>query len=438
MKRFPIVLAIVALLGARTAFAQAWTASADSLPARFEAFTKRFNRLDGGGVRRAAARPLFSPQAPQVRTAGAYMNIGFDGLADFGWSSNKDVGALQGGDHDPAVRGFTIPNVELTLDGAVDPYFKGFANIVYKLDAAGETGVELEEVYVLTTSLPHNLQIKGGQFFTEFGRQNSQHPHSWSFVDQPVVLNRMFGPDGLRSQGLRVSWLAPTPWYTEAMVGLMNSAGETAFSFRSEESSEIHGGAPADRQVLRFGDMLLVPRLATSFELTSTQTLVVGASAAFGPNNSGPSAKTRIYGADLYWKWKSATAHQGFPFVSLQAEVLSRRYDAASRASADDPGVTLPAEMLRDRGGYAQMLWGVKPRWVLGLRAELANGDPAAVTSALRAERRRVSPNVTWYPSEFSKLRLQYNYDHREGLGNDHSLWMQFEFILGAHASHKF
>ena len=366
------------------------------------------------------------------------MNIGFDGLADFGWSSDPHVGSLQLGDHDPVVRGFTIPNAELTLDGAVDPYFKGFSNIVYKLNAAGETGVELEEVYVLTTSLPHNLQIKGGQFFTEFGRQNSQHPHSWSFVDQPLVLNRMFGPDGLRSQGVRISWLVPTSWYTEAMVSVMNSAGGTTSSFRSDESADIHGGAPVDRQVLRFGDMLLVPRLATSFELTSTQTLVLGASAAFGPNNSGPTAKTRIYGADLYWKWKSATAAQGFPFVSVQTEILSRRYDAEARPSAEDPGVTLPDEMLRDHGGYAQVLWGVKPRWVLGMRADWAKGSPAGFTTPLRAERRRLSPNLTWYPSEFSKLRLQYNYDDRKGLGTDHSLWLQFEFILGAHAAHKF
>ncbi|MDQ3207116.1 MAG: hypothetical protein M3Q37_00755, partial [Gemmatimonadota bacterium] len=123
-----------------------------------------------------------SVPAPATRTGGAYMNLGFVGLTDFGWSTESDVGSLQLGDHDPRVRGFTIPNVELALDGAVDPYFKGFSNIVYKLDENGETGVELEEAYFLTTSLPANLQIKAGQFFTEFGRQNLQHPHSWAFV----------------------------------------------------------------------------------------------------------------------------------------------------------------------------------------------------------------------------------------------------------------
>jgi len=48
------------------------------------------------------------------------------------------------------------------------------------------------------------------------------------------------------------------------------------------------------------------------------------------------------------------------------------------------------------------------------------------------------SPNLTWFPSEFSKIRLQYNHDQRRHIGVDHSIWLQFEFVLGAHAAHKF
>jgi len=366
------------------------------------------------------------------------MNVSFVGLTDFGWSTEPDVSSLQLGDHDPRVRGFSIPNAELALDGTVDPYFKGFANIVYKLDSSGETGVELEEAYFLTTSLPANLQLKGGQFFAEFGRQNPQHPHAWAFADEPLVLHRMFGPEGLRSQGLRMSWLVPTSWYTEATVGVFNSAGGTAYSFRSDESAEIHGGVIDERDVRDVADFLVVPRLATSFDLTSTQTLLLGVSGAFGPNNSGPDGRTQVYGADIYWKWKSTTAHQGFPFVSLQAEVLTRRYAAEQRESAENANVTFSGETILDRGAYAQVLWGIKPLVVVGARWDYAEGDRAAFAAPLRANRLRLSPNVTWYPTEFSKFRVQYNYDDRAGLGTDHSVWVQFEFLLGAHAAHKF
>lgn len=366
------------------------------------------------------------------------MNIGFSGLMDFGWSSQADVGSLQRGDHDPLVRGFTIPNEELTLDGAVDPYFRGFVNVVYKIDQEGESALELEEAYMLTTSLPMNLQLKAGQFYTEIGRQNQQHPHAWAFVDQPIVLNRMFGPDGMRGQGARLSWLAPTSWYAEAMVTVQNSFGETMYSFGSGESPEIHGGVPVERQVNGGTDLVIVPRLTTSFDPTSTQTVLMGVSAAYGPNNSGTSARTRIYGADLYWRWKSATAGQGFPFFSWQTEYLQRSYDASARTAETGPTVTLPNETFGDRGAYSQVLWGIRPRIVAGLRGEWANGDDAAFQTELRSRRIRLSPNFTYYPSEFSKVRLQYNFDDRKGIGRDHSIWLQFEFILGAHAAHRF
>ena len=402
--------------------------SLDSLATALAALQGRLDSV-------AAAPP------PPARASGSYMNISFVGLTDFAWSTTKDVGALQVGDHEPHVRGFAIPNAELALDGTVDPYLKAFVNVVYKLDANGESGVELEEMYFLTTSLSGNLQVKGGQFFAEFGRQNSQHPHSWAFADQPLALNRMFGPEGLRSQGLRISWLLPTSFYTEATLAVLNSTGTTTFSFRSDASSVIHGGAPTERPVLSAADMLYVPRVATSVELTSTQTLLLGVSGAFGPNNSGPDARTQVYGADLYWKWKSPTAHQGFPFVAFQSEALVRRYDAAVRLTPDAPPALLPAEMLRDRGVYAQVQWGIKPMLVAAVRADYASGDPAtsaAFDAPERANRSRYSTNMTWFPTEYSKFRMQYNYDHRVGIGNDHSVLMQFEFLLGAHAAHKF
>ncbi|MDR2863738.1 MAG: hypothetical protein LBV54_07715 [Puniceicoccales bacterium] len=55
-----------------------------------------------------------------------------------------------------------------------------------------------------------------------------------------------------------------------------------------------------------------------------------------------------------------------------------------------------------------------------------------------RARRWRISPALTWYPSEFSRVRIQYNYDHGASFGSVHSVWFQVEFLLGSHAAHKF
>jgi hypothetical protein len=235
-----------------------------------------------------------------------------------------------------------------------------------------------------------------------------------------------------------LSWLFPTSFYTEAMVSVMNATGGTTYSFRSPESSEIHGGVINDRGVTHGSDLLIAPRVTTSFDLTDNQTVVLGASGAFGPNNSGPSARTQIYGVDGYWKWKPSAAQAGFPFLSLQSEAMWRRYDAAARAAADDPGFSFPSEILKDHGAYAQVLWGIKPRIIAGLRGDWVGSDAGSFLSPDRGSRFRASPNFTWYPTEFSKFRVQYNYDDRKALGTDHSLWFQFEFLLGAHAAHKF
>ena len=106
--------------------------------------------------------------------------------------------------------------------------------------------------------------------------------------------------------------------------------------------------------------------------------------------------------------------------------------------SEANPAVILPSEVLKDNGAYAQVLWGIKPRIVAGLRGEFARGNQSTFASELRRDQSRWSPNFTWYPTEFSKIRVQYNFDDRKAHGTDHSLWFQLEFLIGAHAAHKF
>jgi len=391
-----------------------------------------------------APSAAWSPSQPLTvaRAGSAYMNISFDTLMDVGGSSASNPSQfLELGDHDPNTRGFSLPNAEISLDGAVDPYFKGFANIVLKLDHNNETSIELEEAYAQTMTLPANLQAKAGQFYAAFGRQNAQHPHQWAFVDDPIILTRAFGPDGLRNIGSQLSWLVPTPFYMEAFLGVFNGQGSTAFSFRNRGQPDtngvdrVHGRATTDQTLGGPGDLLYVPRLAASFDLTDQQTLVAGTSAAFGPNETGTDLRSQVYGVDLYWKWKAANAQGGFPFVSWQTEALYQRFDAGA-----DPSASLTAEVLRDWGFYSQVLWGFRQRWVAGLRGEYASGNHGEYdpNDVYRNERTRISPDLTFYPSEFSKLRLQYNYDHGALFGTEHSVWLQFEFLLGAHGAHKF
>jgi len=217
--------------------------------------------------------------------------------------------------------------------------------------------------------------------------------------------------------------------------------------------------------------MLYGPRYVLSFDPTDEQVVLMGASALFGPNASGGadagSTDSQIYGLDLTWKWKPSNHSGGFPFLAWQTEGMLRRYDAGAfdwdlndNGVADpneivDPSTGQPAvlagERLTDQGFYTQLMYGFRRGWVAGVRFDYVTGDHAHYEGLgltrdgeklgrdqARASRWRLSPNLTWYPSEFSRFRLQYNYDDRNGLGEDHSVWLQWEFIMGAHAAHTF
>src|SRR5213076_2890567 len=341
-----------------------------------------------------------------------YMNISFDGMFTLAGSSARDLSHIEVGDHDPQQRGFNARNIELAFDGAVDPYFEGFANIVFKLDNDNETEVEVEEAFMQTTSLPFNLQLKAGQFFAAFGRLNPTHPHTWDFADTPLVNGLFLGPDGLRGVGAQGSWTLPLPWYSQLIFASQNGRGSTGFSFRNPgEDGMFFDRITTDREARGLQDFVWIPRWENSFNLSDTQTVLAGVSGAFGSNETGANSRTQIYGADLLYKWKSARAEGGFPFVKWQTEFMYRRFEAGHGANDSFP----VAETFHDWGLYSQVLWGFKKGWVVGIRGDYVHMQDSEFTDDLdRQSRSRISANLTWYPTEFSKLRLQYNHDFLE------------------------
>src|SRR5256714_698942 len=370
-----------------------------------------------------------------------YMNISFDGMFALAGSTARDLENIERGDHDPQQRGFNARNIELAFDGAVDPYFEGFANIVFKLYNDNNTDVEVEEAFLQTTSLPFNLQLKAGQFFAAFGRINPTHPHTWDFADAPIVHGRLLGSDGLRGIGTQMSWTLPTPWYSQLFLGVQNGRGNTGYSFRNPGDNEIFfGRRTTDRELRGLEDFVWIPRWENSVDLSPTQVVLAGVSGAFGSNETGGNSRTQIYGGDFLYKWKSANAEGGFPFVKWQTELMYRRFEAGRGINESFP----VSETFHDWGFYSQLLWGFRKGWVAGIRGDYYNADDSRFTDDDdRQSRSRITANLTWYPTEFSKIRLQYNHDFFDDTfflaGRDvDSVFLQFEFILGSHGAHKF
>jgi hypothetical protein len=349
------------------------------------------------------------------------LQLGLSGTVIGGGSTESDahLGDIQGGGHDPSRNGFSITNVELSLGAAVDPYFDAQANLVTQINSAGETVFELEEAYAVSRALPAGLQLKAGQFYTEFGRFNPTHPHTWAFVDQPLVATRLLGADGLRSQGARLSWLAPTPWYSEFFGAIQNASGETTASFIGAGAGHVHGGEEeseatfaeyslVDRTTNGPEDFLYSARWLNGFDFNDTLSANLGLSGLLGPNNTGLETQTMVYGADLYVKWQPQYSRKGYPFLAWHTEVMSRAYQAGDDSNPDH-------QELKDAGLFSYVQWGFRPGWVIGMRYELANGSEAHTheeehadegPDPLRDKRQRFSANITYFPTEFSKVRL--------------------------------
>lgn len=374
----------------------------------------------------------------------------------FGTSNlrNSDLEEFQGGAHDPKKRGFNFQQMELGISGTVDDLFdyQGFVLFL-------EDEVELEEAYITTRSLPNDLKVKAGLFLTEFGLNNQQHVHSWGFLDQPIINSRIFGGEGMRGPGASVSWLAPVPWYSEIIAGVQNSDGDYMQSFRGEahehgeDEEEEHafeegiGGAPFNETDTRNGDdFVWLARWVNTFEVAKDTTLQFGVSNLYGENHTGGS--TWIYGADMKLVIDNDPTLKR-PNWIWQTEIMRREYDVSAGLveDPDDGDFNRASDDLEDWGLYTQVIKAINNKWSAGLRFEYVTGSGDSYEHDERVDREddfdrsdrfRVSPLLIYQHSEFTKFRLQYNYDDSDTSNDGSTIWFGVEVLLGKHPAHKF
>lgn len=417
------------VMATRSAAAQDGGVSAEVDPVD-EAAIERALKADAAkaGDRPASGGPVTSPGAAAPAGAGAV-----SGMAPAFQSMNPDIALvadvalarfsrdtnLQSGAHDPTKTGFNLQQLELVIQKAVDPYFRFDSFIVFS-----QFGVEVEEAYATTLSLPGNLQVRAGQFLTRFGRINPTHPHSWDFVDQPFAIGRIFGGEGNRGLGAEVSYLMPLPWYVEVVASMTDPAGEaTARSFYGARDLGIR--SPFDLQ-----GTLAIKQF---FPLSEDWSLLWGVSAAGGPNPTGHGNRTEVYGTDLYLKYRPITTG-GVTAISLQTEWFHRRRQ-------------VPEDVLEDLNGYAQGVWRFALRWGTAVRYEFGSRTWAAegrntadyLDLYWTDHRHRASANLTFWPTEFSRLRLQGSADvPRWESQPTWALFVAMEIVIGAHGAHHF
>lgn len=349
--------------------------------------------------------------------------------ADFvGNLTQRNVEKAEGGTFAGRENRFFPREIELNLFGQIDPYALGVMRIEAGDEGEGEIAVHLAEAYLTLLALPWGTQVKLGQVRNRFGLLNEHHRDGLPQTDEPNVLLRFLGEEGLVESGAEATWVPPLPFYLQLLAGVFNGDNEDSFG----------GGS------LR--DPLVTGRARTFFELSDTSAIQLGLSAATGPNTDD--LRTTLVGFDVKYKYRPEGWRH--PLLTLASEGIYSFREAKVEEEVDTDGdgiadTTVTDRRTRDRFGW--YVYGeVQPwrRWALGARYDNTQFpvDPGREWA--------LEPYVTFWPSEFLRFRLGYKHTERSSQTRDQfnlnggsartvdEIVFQATFILGAHPAHPF
>jgi hypothetical protein len=160
------------------------------------------------------------------------------------------------------------------------------------------------------------------------------------------------------------------------------------------------------------------------------------ADAAGDPLFDSFTGDARTWVVDGVLKWAPSPRRQ----LKVQGEYMRREESGDIAAN----GVLLADDYRSTQSGwYLQSVYQFAPRWRVGARYDsLDSGTPRytlAPDGLLSTNPDRVSVMLDWNPSEFSRLRAQYDWDDaRDDNDSDRILRLQYLYGLGAHGAHKY
>ena len=153
---------------------------------------------------------------------------------------------------------------------------------------------------------------------------------------------------------------------------------------------------------------------------------------------------TRVFGADVVYKYDAGGA-AGRGAVTLQGEYARRTRKLDTQEIAFAGGATAIERFKETQdGAYLQAVYGIAPRWTVGLRLEqvgMTNETTFAGGDAWGSSK-RATAMAAWMPTEFSRLRLQFsrgNFSVDDGARDTfNQLFLQWQMSMGAHGAHAF
>jgi len=294
-----------------------------------------------------------------------------------------------------ATSGFQVQEIEARYTSNIDSYFRGDIVLAIEKEPGEDFALEPEEAFVETLSVP-SVTIRAGKFYTLFGRHNYLHTHNFPFIDAPLVNERLLGEEGLNQVGVAAAVLLPTSWYSEFIFQGLSAGSEI---FRTDSANALVG----------------VYQYKNLWDLSDYSTLefILG----YGHGENDFSATTTLYDAAAIFKWRRSKESS----FSLTAEYMGVNQNGAPSNS-------------QQSGFVVWSQYQFNNRYWIQARADYVGNEGAGV-----AADRKYSALVGYIPTEYSAIRLQYDYLN-EGAEDaiEHRLALQLNVSLGTHPAHSY
>ncbi|HEY0971717.1 MAG TPA: hypothetical protein VGE02_12175, partial [Gemmatimonadales bacterium] len=278
---------------------------------------------------------------------------------------------------------FGVREVELAVQAVVDPYFRGDVF----LGISDAEGLSIEQAYLTTTSLPHQLEARLGRFLMPFGKQNLTHRHDLHTIEYPWVIQRLLGPEGLKGTGVQGSRVfSPFGFYQELQVTAVDRVGDRADSLVADEAANHSlSGLGYSARLRNYVDLSQASNVELSFSAMTAKreqplngswprTVTVDPVTDLDRVNAALARQTTL-GADFTFRWRPLQEGLYKSFI-LQGEVM-RQVNERDPAFAYR-GVTFPCPLVgcvqpayagpaRDyTGAYAFARWQTSRRSFIG------------------------------------------------------------------------
>jgi len=339
-------------------------------------------------------------------------------------SVNADVMAHLNPD-DTDADNFFPREFEISLISALDPYsraalfvsrhgsgpevtpFGGDAHVHDGEEEAHGEGFGVEEGYVEWVGLPGGLGLKLGKFQQQLSSLNRWHSHALPFQSRSLPHVAFVGEDALAQTGAALSWLAP-------FGGGAAGAYELSFEMTRSENAPLWGEASSPSYL---------GHVNAFWQLTPSIDFELRGSGVFGHFvDEDGTFDRRLYSAEMAFNWipPSRARQRG---LTLRAGIMR----LVGLEELEDPGASSPTAGVNGIWSMAELR--VAEQWLVGGRL-----DRAANPFEPDVRQWLAGPTLTWWQSEFVRLRAEYDFlSGIEGGDATGMLILQVTFAMGPH-----